>query len=212
MTRPEPGSSSSTGRSFSGSRRPSSCSAPPSPRCSAISTGTSPTRGACSSSWTSRTTWVAAAPTTFLGLAYWGMGELEDGYRWYAEGMASLEKGGLCHGRRRGRDHRRGHPTRPGTARRCDADLRGRPGARDACPAAAPRRDRHAHRARRPSRISAGRLEEAKAQLEAGRSLGDELAFPRDPYRSRLVRARILQAEGDLDGAIPLWTRQSAST
>ena len=49
-----------------------------------------------------------------------------------------------------------------------------------------------------------GRLEEAKAQLEAGRSLGDELAFPRDPYRSRLVRARILQAEGDLDGAIAL--------
>ena len=30
----------------------------------------------------------------FLGLAYWGMGEVEAGDRWYAEGMASLEKAG----------------------------------------------------------------------------------------------------------------------
>jgi LuxR family maltose regulon positive regulatory protein len=49
-----------------------------------------------------------------------------------------------------------------------------------------------------------GRLAEAKAHIETGRRLGAEFAFPRDPYRSRVVRARILQADGDVDAAVTL--------
>jgi LuxR family maltose regulon positive regulatory protein len=49
-----------------------------------------------------------------------------------------------------------------------------------------------------------GRLEEAQAHLDAGRSLGDELGFPREQYRWRVVRARILQARGDIESALPL--------
>jgi LuxR family maltose regulon positive regulatory protein len=48
------------------------------------------------------------------------------------------------------------------------------------------------------------RLDEARSHLEAGQRLGAALAFPRDPCRSRLVRARLLAADGDLDGALPL--------
>ncbi len=141
--------------------------------------------------------------TTFLGLAYWGMGELEDGYRWYAEGMASLEKAGYVTDvvgagiigadirLAQGRLGDAMHIYEDGLARamRVQPPLRGATDMHTGLASIAYQR---------------GRLEEAKAQLEAGRSLGDELAFPRDPYRSRLVRARILQAEGDLDGAIPL--------
>ena len=39
-----------------------------------------------------------------------------------------------------------------------------------------------------------GQLAEVTDHLDAGRRLGDELAFPSDPYRSRVVRARLLQA------------------
>jgi LuxR family maltose regulon positive regulatory protein len=49
-----------------------------------------------------------------------------------------------------------------------------------------------------------GRLDEAREHLEAARRSGEEYAFPRDPYRSRVVRARILQAEGDVDAAVTL--------
>jgi LuxR family maltose regulon positive regulatory protein len=49
-----------------------------------------------------------------------------------------------------------------------------------------------------------GELEEARSHLEAGRRLGDEVAFLRDPYRSRVVEARIRQAEGDVEAALAL--------
>jgi LuxR family maltose regulon positive regulatory protein len=49
-----------------------------------------------------------------------------------------------------------------------------------------------------------GRLDEAQAHIEAGRRLGDQLGFPREPYRWRVVRARIVQAQGDIDAALPL--------
>jgi LuxR family maltose regulon positive regulatory protein len=49
-----------------------------------------------------------------------------------------------------------------------------------------------------------GRLDEAQAHVDAGRRYGDELGFPRDPYRWRIVQARILQAQGNLEAALPL--------
>jgi LuxR family maltose regulon positive regulatory protein len=139
----------------------------------------------------------------FLGLAYWGMGDLEAGRRWYAEGMAELEKAGritdlvggaivaadmlLAEGRLS--EAQRTYEEGLALASRSQPPLRG---ATDMHTGLADIAYQH------------GRLSEARAQLEAGRRLGDELAFPRDPYRSRVVQARILQAEGQIDAAVPL--------
>ena len=139
----------------------------------------------------------------FLGLAYWGMGDLGDGYRWYAEGMAELEKAGhitdLVGGAVVSADIRLAEG-RLGDAKRIYEDglalaNRSQPPLRGAA-------DMHTGLAE--IAYQRGQLAEVTDHLDVGRRLGDELAFPRDPYRSRVVRARLLQAWGDLDGAIPL--------
>ena len=139
----------------------------------------------------------------FLGLAYWGMGDLEEGDRWYAEGMAELEKDGyisdlvggaivradirLAEGRLG--DAMRIYEEGLALASRSEPPLRGAT-------------DMHTGLA--DVAYQRGRLDDARAQLDAARGLGDKFAFPRDPYRSRVVEARIRQAEGDLNGAVAL--------
>ena len=139
----------------------------------------------------------------FLGLAYWEMGDLEEGYRWYGVGMAELEKAGritdLVGGAIVWADIRLAQG-RLGDAERQYADglalaNRSRPPLRGAT-------DMHTGLA--DIAYQRGQPAEAAHQLDLGRRLGDEMAFPRNPYRSRVVRARVLQAEGDLDGAIAL--------
>jgi LuxR family maltose regulon positive regulatory protein len=138
-----------------------------------------------------------------LGLAYWAMGDLEAGYRWYAQGMASLEKAGhvadLVAGAIVRADIRLAEG-KLGEAMRIYGDglalaTRVQPPLRGATDMQTGLADIAYQR---------GRLDEAKAHLEVGRRLGDDLAFPRNPYRSRLVDARIRQAEGDVDSAVPL--------
>ena len=138
---------------------------------------------------------------TFLGLAYWGMGDLEQGFEWYAKGMASLERGGLVTdvvgGSIVGADIRlaggrlrdAGRIFEEGLARatRTPPPLRGAVDMYTGLADIAYQR---------------GSLDEAEAHLDAGRALGDGSAFPRDPYRSRVVRARLAQARGDLDVAL----------
>jgi LuxR family maltose regulon positive regulatory protein len=137
----------------------------------------------------------------FLGLAYWGMGDLEAGYRWYGEGMASLAKAGhqtdlvggaivradirLAEGRlvEAERLYLEGLTLAMGSR----PPLRGATDMHTGLAAIAYQRGQHA---------------DAKGHLARGRELGNELAFPRDLYRSRLVQARILQAEGDLESAL----------
>jgi len=140
---------------------------------------------------------------TFLGLAYWGMGDLKRGYDWYAKGMASLERAGLISdvvgGSIVGADIRlaagrlrdAAHIYETGLARatRTQPPLRGA-------------RDMHTGLA--DIAYQRGRLDEADAHLDDARRLGIELGFPRDPYRWRVVRARNLQARGELDSALPL--------
>ncbi len=139
----------------------------------------------------------------FLGLAYWGMGDLEAGYRWYAEGMAELAKAGhvsdlvggaivradilLAEGRLG--DAMRMYEEGLALASGAQPPLRGATDMHTGIAAIAYQR---------------GRLADARAELDAARQLGDEFAFPRDPYRSRVVEARIRQAEGDLNGAVAL--------
>jgi LuxR family maltose regulon positive regulatory protein len=140
---------------------------------------------------------------TFLGLAYWGMGHLDLGYDWYAKGMASLERAGLITdvvgGSIVGADIRLAAGRLNDAMRIYEAGLaratRTQPPLRGAT-------DMHTGLA--AIAYQRGRLGEAQAHLDAGRMLGDEFGFPREPYRSRVVRARIAQARGDVDAALPL--------
>jgi LuxR family maltose regulon positive regulatory protein len=140
---------------------------------------------------------------TFLGLAYWGMGDLDRGYDWYAKGMASLERAGLISdvvgGSIVGADMRLAEG-RLGEAKRMYEDglaraTATRPPLRGVTDMLTGLADIAYRR---------GLLGEAQHHLDAGRLLGDELEFPRDPYRSRVVRARIAQANGDIDSALQL--------
>jgi LuxR family maltose regulon positive regulatory protein len=140
---------------------------------------------------------------TLLGLAAWGMGDLDQGYEWYAMGMASLERGGLLTdvvgagiigadirlAAGRLTDALRIYEDGLARASRTEPPLRGAT-------------DMHTGLA--DIAYQRGRLDEAQAHIEAGRRLGDALGFPREPYRWRVVRARIIQAQGDIEAALPL--------
>ena len=135
---------------------------------------------------------------TFLGLAYWGMGDLESGFRWYDQGMASLERAGMVAdvvgGSIVGADIR----LATGRLTRCeriydDGLARATRSRADRCAA-----QRTCTPAWRTSPTSADDLDEAQAQLEAGRRLGDEFGVPARPVSvGGVVQARILQAHGD---------------
>ena len=140
---------------------------------------------------------------TFLGLAAWGTGDLDQGFEWYAKGMASLERGGLL------TDVVGagivGADIRLAAGRLTDAMRIYEDGLARATRTQPPLRgvtDMHTGLAGIVYQL--GQLDEAQAHLDAGRSLGDELGFPREPYRWRVVQARILQARGDIDAALPL--------
>ncbi|HET9853014.1 MAG TPA: LuxR C-terminal-related transcriptional regulator [Candidatus Limnocylindrales bacterium] len=140
---------------------------------------------------------------TMIGLAYWELGDLEAGYEWYSKGMASLERAGfiadVVGAGMIGADIRMAEG-RLGEAERIYAGglavaMRSEPPLRGAV-------DMHTGLA--AIAYERGRFAEADAHLAAGRRLGPELAFPRDPCRSRIIAARLLQARGDLDAALPL--------
>jgi LuxR family maltose regulon positive regulatory protein len=140
---------------------------------------------------------------TFLGLAYWGMGDLEQGYAWYAKGMASLERAGfqtdLVGAAIIGADIRLAAGRLTEARRIYEAGL-----ARAMASQPPLRGATDMHTGLAGIAYQRGAIDEAQAELDAGRRLGDELGFPREPYRWRLVRARVLQAQGELDAALPL--------
>jgi LuxR family maltose regulon positive regulatory protein len=49
-----------------------------------------------------------------------------------------------------------------------------------------------------------GDLDAARAHLRAGEELGEHTGLPQNPYRLRVAKARLCEAEGDLDGALVL--------
>jgi LuxR family transcriptional regulator, maltose regulon positive regulatory protein len=144
------------------------------------------------------------AAAALLGLAYWADGDLDAAYRWYADGMASLERAGhhadvvggaitladirIAQGRLHDamRLYERAlqlSASHDGPALRGAADVH--VGLSDLF------RERND-------------LESASRHLMASRELGDENGMPRNAYRWRVAAARIRQAQGDLDGAIEL--------
>jgi LuxR family maltose regulon positive regulatory protein len=145
-----------------------------------------------------------AGPAGLLGLAYWRTGDLDAGYRWYAECAASLEKTGhladvtgcsLALADMRLAQGRLGEATtiyeralrlvtsESGTVLRGAADM---------------------HVGIAGVLIERGELDAARRHLVASRDLGEHLGMPQNPYRWRVAMARIQEAEGDLDGALAM--------
>jgi LuxR family transcriptional regulator, maltose regulon positive regulatory protein len=143
-------------------------------------------------------------PQALLGLATWESGDLDAAYRWFADGMASLEQGGFitdvvggavtladirtAQGRLGDalRIYERGLQLaigQGGTALRGAADM---------------------HVGMSTVLRERNQLAAAAEHLAASRELGDENGLPKNPGRSRIAAARLRQAETDLDGALQL--------
>ncbi len=139
-----------------------------------------------------------------LALASWTGGDLEAASRWYATGMASLEKAGhlsdvigcalaladirLAQGRLHDalRTYEQGlqlSTERGGPVLRGAADM---------------------HVGMSELFRERGDLQAASQHLLTSRELGDENGLPQNAYLSRVAAARLRQAEGDLDGALEL--------
>jgi LuxR family maltose regulon positive regulatory protein len=139
-----------------------------------------------------------------LGLGYWELGQLELAERWYDAGMTSLAQAGYV------------ADVVGGAVVRADLKLaQGRLSeARAVYEEGLARATRHGqpilrgaadmHLGLGDNAYERGDLDAAEVHLAAAEQLGEELAFPRYPYRSRLARARILQALGDVDRALEL--------
>jgi LuxR family maltose regulon positive regulatory protein len=143
-------------------------------------------------------------PAALLGLAYWTRGDLDAGHRWYADGMASLEKAGhvsdaigcaiaLADIRiAQGRLHEAMSTYERGLQL---ATEQGAPVLRGAA-------DMHVGM----SRLLRERndLDAARQHLQSSRELGEHLGLEQNPYRWRAATARIREAEGNLGAALEL--------
>ncbi len=139
-----------------------------------------------------------------LGLAYWSSGDLDSGHRWYADAAAHLEKAGhlsdvtgctialadirIAQGRLREAMSTLERALRlvtpeTGPALRGAADM---------------------HVGIAGVLLERGDLEAARRHLARSSDLGEHAGMPQNPYRWRVVMARIRAAEGDLDGALAL--------
>jgi LuxR family maltose regulon positive regulatory protein len=138
----------------------------------------------------------------FLGLAHWEAGDLEPAFRWYADGMASLEKAGriadLVGGAITTADIRlaQGRLTDALALYEQGLDLgtrRGKPFLRGVS---------DMHTGIGEVRYRRNDLSGAAAALGESLRLGDDLGFPRHPFRVRLLEAHLLQSQGDIEGAL----------
>jgi LuxR family transcriptional regulator, maltose regulon positive regulatory protein len=137
-----------------------------------------------------------------LGLAYWTGGDLEAGYRWYADCAAHLE--------------RAGHLSDVAGCTVALADIRIIQGRlRDATstlervlrlvtPETGPvlRGAADMHVALAGVCTERGDLDDARRHLTTSRELGEHAGLPQTPYRWLVASARIVEAEGDVDGAL----------
>jgi LuxR family maltose regulon positive regulatory protein len=142
-----------------------------------------------------------AAPAGLLGLAYWRTGDLDNGYHWYAECAASLEKAGF-------RSDVTGCAIALADIRLTQARLGEAIGIYEhalhlVTPDTGPRLrgavDMHVGLA--GALIERGQLDEAGRHLAVGAELGEHMGLPQNPYRWRVAMARVREVEGDIDGA-----------
>jgi LuxR family maltose regulon positive regulatory protein len=139
-----------------------------------------------------------------LGLASWGSGDLETGHRWYAGAATSLEKAG--------------HLSDVTGCAIALADIRLAQGRlseamstyeralRLVSPETGPvlRGAADVHVGMGAVLTERGDLDAARRHLAVSRDLGEHAGLPQNPYRWRVVMARIREAEGDVEGALAL--------
>ncbi len=137
-----------------------------------------------------------------LGLAHWRDADLDTAYRWWARCAAELE--------------RAGHLADITGCALAMADIRIAQGRLDeavdayrramrlVCPDGGPalRGAADLHVGLAGVLVERGDLPAARRHLTAAAELGERLGLPQNPYRSRVVRARLRLAESDPDGAI----------
>ena len=144
------------------------------------------------------------AAACLLGLAHWTNGNLDAAHRWYAEGMASLEKAG------HDADVIAGAITladiRIAQGRLGDAMRTYERGLRRATEHAPPilRGVADMHVGVSELLLERNDVVAARQHLTASRQVGEHAEFPQNAYRWRVAMARIRQAEGDLAGAVEL--------
>jgi LuxR family maltose regulon positive regulatory protein len=138
-----------------------------------------------------------------LGLAYWTSGDLEQAYRWYAAGMASLDRAGY-------RSDVIGGAVTLADIRIAQGRLReamnifqrGLHQAEQTEPALRGAADMHVGMG--ALFLERNDLEAARHHLLRSQELGEHAGLPKNPYRRRLGMARLRQLDGDLDGALDL--------
>jgi LuxR family maltose regulon positive regulatory protein len=144
------------------------------------------------------------AAAGLLGLAYWTGGDLDAGYRWYAEAAGSLQQAGHLSdvtGCSIALADIRITQGRLGEAlRTCEGALQlVTPGTGPVLRGAA---DMHVGIA--GVLLERGDLEAARRHLATSSGLGEHAGLPQNPYRWRVAMARLREAEGDPDGALAL--------
>jgi LuxR family maltose regulon positive regulatory protein len=144
------------------------------------------------------------AAAAILGLASWTSGDLEAAHRSYADGMASLQKAGnisdavggaialadirIAQGRLREAMRTYEHALQLATAQ-------GDPVMRGTADMYVGMSEIHRER---------NDLHAATQHLLRSKEQGEHTGFPQNPYRWPVAMARILEAQGDLDGALDL--------
>jgi LuxR family maltose regulon positive regulatory protein len=149
-------------------------------------------------------------PAALLGLAYWRTGDLEAAHRWYAEGMASLDRGG----------HRSdvvgGAVTladiRIAQGRLRDAMSYYEQGLRTATerPPAVLRGAADMHVGMSDVLRERDELAAARSHLLTSKDLGERAGLPKNQYRWRVAMARLQQIDGDSAGALDLLAQAEA--
>ena len=144
---------------------------------------------------------VRGGAASLLGLGYWTNGDLEAAYRWYGDGMATLEGGGyhadLIAGAvtladiriAQGRLHEAMTIYERGLQRAKEEVLRG---AADM------------HVGMSVLLRERNDFDAATRHLLASRDLGEHAGFSQNPHRWRVAMARVREAEGDLVAAVEL--------
>jgi LuxR family transcriptional regulator, maltose regulon positive regulatory protein len=144
------------------------------------------------------------AAAALLGLVYWTNGDLDGARRWYADGMASLEKAGYLS------DVVGGAITLADLSiaqgRLHEAMSTYQRGLRIATEHAPPvlRGAADMHVGMSQLLYERNELDAARQHLLTSRELGEHAGLPKNQYRWRVAMARIRAAEGDLGAALDL--------
>jgi LuxR family transcriptional regulator, maltose regulon positive regulatory protein len=145
-----------------------------------------------------------ASAAALLGLAYWTSGDLEAGYRSYADGMQRLQRIGHL-------SDALGCAIALADIRIAQGRLREAMGTYERGLRLATEQGGAAMRGAADMHVGMSRLHRERNELDAatqhllrGEELGEFAGLPQNRYRWRVAMARIREAQGDLDGALDL--------